>query len=189
MARIHIFGAAGSGVTTLGKELAQTLSIPVFDTDNYYWKNTSTPFTVKNSVDERYQLLLKDLSHKESWIISGSMDSWCEPFLPLFQLAIFLYTPIKIRMSRLKQRESEKFGDRILQGGDMEKSHKEFLEWALQYDEGLKDGRSLHRHEEWMKTLSCPLLRIEGNHSVETLIQKTQEKLLELGLVSSSKKR
>lgn len=40
MARIYIFGAAGSGVTTLGKELSSSLSIPTFDIDDYYWQKT-----------------------------------------------------------------------------------------------------------------------------------------------------
>lgn len=182
MARIHIFGAAGSGVTTLGKELSNTLTIPSFDTDNYYWKQTNIPFTVKNSVENRYRLLLQDLSDEENWIISGSMDTWCKPFVPMFQLAIFLYVPTEIRIQRLKHREYEKYGDRIIQGGDMENHHKEFLDWALQYDEGHKAGRSLKRHEEWTKTLPCPVLRIEGEHSIEILIQKTQYTLLKLGL-------
>lgn len=182
MARIHIFGAAGSGVTTLGKELSTRLAIPSFDTDDYYWQKTIIPFTVKNSVEDRYRMLLNDLSGKDNWIISGSMDSWCEPFLPLFQLVIFLYVPTEIRISRLKDREFKKYGNRILPGGDMESHHKDFLNWALQYDEGQMAGRSLKRHEEWVAALPCPSLRIEGDYSVEIIIKKIKSKLLELGI-------
>lgn len=132
-------------------------------------------------MEDRYKMLLNDLSGKVSWIISGSMDSWCEPFLPLFQLAVFLYAPTEIRISRLKDRELKKYGNRILAGGDMELHHKDFLNWALQYDDGQMAGRSLKRHEEWITTLPCPVLRIEGDYPVEIIIKKIRNKLLELG--------
>lgn len=182
MARIHVFGASGSGVTALGQELSKFLSIPVFDADNYYWKKTDPPFTTKNTIEDRYKLLLGDLDQKKDWIISGSMDSWCEPFLPMFQLAIFLYVPAPVRLSRLKQRESERHGSRILTGGDMENGHKKFIDWAAQYDEGHMTGRSLKRHEEWIQTLPCPLLRIEGEFSLDVLVQKTLKRISDLEL-------
>ncbi|MEM6738348.1 MAG: shikimate kinase [Bacteroidota bacterium] len=36
--QIHIFGASGSGVTTIGKALSKELDLSYFDTDDYYWK-------------------------------------------------------------------------------------------------------------------------------------------------------
>jgi adenylate kinase family enzyme len=36
--KIHIFGASGSGVSTLGKSLALQLKIPFYDADDFYWK-------------------------------------------------------------------------------------------------------------------------------------------------------
>lgn len=74
-------------------------------------------------------------------------------------------------------------GARIQSGGDMEKGHKEFIEWAAQYDDGILSGRSLKRHEKWMKSLHCPILRIEGQCSVEASIKKIRTKLIELNLV------
>lgn len=35
---IHIFGASGSGATTLGRFLAVQLNVPCFDSDDYFWK-------------------------------------------------------------------------------------------------------------------------------------------------------
>ena len=34
--RIHLFGASGSGTTTLGVALAERLAIAHFDSDNFY---------------------------------------------------------------------------------------------------------------------------------------------------------
>jgi ABC-type dipeptide/oligopeptide/nickel transport system ATPase subunit len=36
--RIHLMGASGTGVTTLGRALADALAIPHHDTDDYFWQ-------------------------------------------------------------------------------------------------------------------------------------------------------
>lgn len=46
----------------------------------------------------------------------------------MFDLAVRLVTDVDIRIARIKTRESERFGDRILPGGDMYKQHQDFLE-------------------------------------------------------------
>jgi adenylate kinase family enzyme len=39
--RIHIVGASGAGVTSLGRALADALAIPHHDTDDYFWQPTT----------------------------------------------------------------------------------------------------------------------------------------------------
>ncbi|WP_228410094.1 shikimate kinase [Chryseobacterium viscerum] len=34
--KIHIFGASGSGVTTLGKALSEELNLEYFDSDDFF---------------------------------------------------------------------------------------------------------------------------------------------------------
>jgi adenylate kinase family enzyme len=41
--RIHITGASGAGVTTLGRASANALAIPHHDTDDYFWQPTRPP--------------------------------------------------------------------------------------------------------------------------------------------------
>ena len=38
--RIHIVGASGAGVTTLGRAVADALAIPHHDTDDFFWLPT-----------------------------------------------------------------------------------------------------------------------------------------------------
>jgi adenylate kinase family enzyme len=61
MNRIHIFGASGSGTTTLGKALANRLTIAFFDSDDYYWQKTDPPYRESYPKEERAQKLLKDI--------------------------------------------------------------------------------------------------------------------------------
>ncbi len=174
--RIHILGASGSGTSTLGHSLSENLQFRHFDSDDYYWKKTNPPFTEKNQIPERQRLMLSDMKELNDWVLSGSMDSWSDPFVPLFDLVIFLYVPAEARIQRIKQRETERHGSRILPGGDMYQAHLDFIEWARQYNEGVLTGRNLKRHDEWLKTLSCPVLKIEGDvtrdQSVSLALQK-----------------
>lgn len=76
--KIHIFGASGSGVSTLGKSLAKELAYPYFDTDDFYWQKTDPPFTTKNSISTREKLLSESLAKHGKWILGGSLDSWSD---------------------------------------------------------------------------------------------------------------
>jgi len=166
--RIHILGASGSGVSTLGEHLSERLDIPVFDCDDYYWLKTDPPFLESTPIPERQEALLKDLKTNESWVCSGSMDSWSEPFENLFTHIVFLYVPKEIRVARLRDRERKLWGARIQPGGDMHDEHKKFIDWAFQYDEGYRNGRSLPRHKVWLEKQKAPILKIDGE--IETIL-------------------
>lgn len=57
--RIHVMGASGAGVTTLGRALATALASPHHDTDDYYWKPTAPPYRDKRTREERLRLMGK----------------------------------------------------------------------------------------------------------------------------------
>ena len=173
--KIHIFGASGSGTTALGKALSEDMSLPHFDSDDYYWKKTDPPYTQKNSIEDRHKLLLRDMEGLKGWVLSGSMDSWSDPFRPFFDSAIFVQSNAEIRTQRLRGREYAQFGDRIKEGGDMFDEHEYFIKWAHQYDLGELEGRSRKRHEEWMTTLSCPILKITNDGRFEDMVKEVKD--------------
>jgi len=43
--KIHIFGASGSGTSSIAQAAAVKLGYQHFDSDNYYWFLTTEPFT------------------------------------------------------------------------------------------------------------------------------------------------
>lgn len=172
MYRIHILGASGSGVSTLGRELGLSLAINAFDCDTYYWEKTDPPFIKATPISDRQSALLTDLRKQDSWVCSGSMDSWSEPFESLFTHIIFLYVPAEVRISRLRDRERKLWGPRILDGGDMFQEHEKFISWAAQYDEGIRNGRSLPRHKIWLERQRSPILTIEGDLSTEKSLNR-----------------
>ena len=72
--RLHIMGASGAGVTTLGRALADTLGLPHHDTDDYYWRPTDPPYRETRSIPDRLRLMHELFLPRPSWVLSGSLD-------------------------------------------------------------------------------------------------------------------
>ena len=175
MKGIIVFGASGSGTTTLGRKLAERLGFRHFELDDYYWlTDTDISFTATRPREERIEKLMRDISDRPGFVMSGSICGWSEPFLPLLHLAVFVYAPASVRLERIAERESARFGNRILPGGDMYEKHKSFLAWAAQYDTMDPPERCLKLHEDWVRDLSCPVVRIDGtkdlNENMENIM-------------------
>jgi adenylate kinase family enzyme len=166
MARVHVFGASGSGTTSLGGALAQALHCPQFDADAYFWRPTDPPFTDPYPPALRATLLRAALADRPSWVLSGSICGWGDEFRDAFTLAVFIWIPPALRMQRLRERERRLFGTRIAPGGDMYARHGEFLDWASRYDGAGPEMRSRALHEAWLAKLRCPLLRIDCDASI-----------------------
>jgi len=167
---IHIFGASGSGTTTLGRALAADMGLVHMDTDDYYWLPTDPKFTTKRPINERLRLMNADIdAAQRGVVISGSLTGWGDALIPRFTCAIRLNTSTEVRIERLRQREYAHFGERIREGGDMYENHLAFLEWAAQYDTGDVTMRSKACHDEWMKQLPCPQIIAPGDMSLDRL--------------------
>ena len=166
---IIVFGASGAGSTTLGKEIALRLKLHYLDIDDYLWCwNTEIPLTIVRPQEERAKLLLDDIRKYPDFVISGTIFSDRELFEPLFDLAVFLSTPADVCAERVRIREQARWGERVFPGGDMYKNtrfHGDFIDYvanAQKYETAdvSKFGRKLH--EQWIKDLPCPVLRIDG---------------------------
>jgi adenylate kinase family enzyme len=172
--RIHIMGASGSGVTTLGRALADALAIPHHDTDDYFHQPTNPPYTARREIPERLRLMREVFVPRASWILSGSLLNWGDPLCPLFDAVIYVTAPADVRVARLQNRQARQFGaDAIAPGGWHHRDHTDFLVWAAQYDKGTRDGRSQARHEAWLATLQCPVLRVDGAMAIAALVAQT----------------
>lgn len=164
---IHIYGASGSGTSTLGKAIAKQLGYTFMDTDDYFWVPTNPKYTTKRNVTERLQLMNKDISQSDKIVISGSFVDWGDELIPYLTLAIRVVTDKEVRIKRLKEREKEHFGSRIEPGGDMYENHMEFLAWAAAYETGDISMRSKAKHDEWEKLLLCKKITVNGEDSLE----------------------
>jgi hypothetical protein len=108
---------------------------------------------------------------RADWILSGGLDGWGDALVPSFDLVVFLKTPQELRLQRLRAREATHFGaDVVAPGGWRHKEAESFLEWASHYEDGTREGRSLARHEAWLTTLPCPVLRLDGARPIAELV-------------------
>ena len=165
-------GGSGSGTTTLGSLLSESLRISHFDADSYFWESTDPPFTTKRPIENREKLLIQDLDRQSSWVLSGSIVQWAESIADQFTHVIFLSLPEELRIERLRTRERQKFGARLDLGGDMHRQHLDFIEWAKRYDQGGSEVRSKQLHEKWLRTVKCPVIRISGEVQTVEQVQK-----------------
>lgn len=176
--RIHITGASGSGTTSLGRALSQSLDLSHFDTDDFYWMPTEQPYTTKRDPTERLALMQKLFVPAQEWILTGSVMGWGDTLIPQLDLIVFLRATTQTRIERLRERENRRFGaEAVSPGGPRHVMHVEFLEWAAQYEQQGFKGRSARRHEVWLELATCPVLRLDGTQPMDTLVTSVKKAL------------
>jgi adenylate kinase family enzyme len=167
--RVHIFGASGSGTSSLGRAIAVKHDLAFFEADDFFWQPSDPPYQHARERSERQRVLTEALSGSSRWVLAGSVSGWGDAAIPFFDLAVFITTPTLTRLARLRARESERFGMRILEQGDMYQHHEAFMAWASKYDDGPSEMRSRVRHEAWLSGLPCPIARVEGSLPLDSL--------------------
>src|SRR5919197_3580524 len=168
--RIHVMGASGAGVTSLGRALASALAISHHDTDDYFWLPTEPPYRDKRDVGERLKLMQDVFLPRAAWVLSGSLIGWGDVLIPNFDVVVFLTTPREVRLERLRAREATRFGtEAVAPGGWRHAETEEFIEWASGYEEG-SVSRTRVKHEAWLAELPCPVLRLQGSRPLPDLV-------------------
>ncbi|MCU0451123.1 MAG: adenylate kinase [Bernardetiaceae bacterium] len=175
--KIHLFGASGTGVTTLGRALSARWGLPYFDTDDYFWEPTPVPFTVRRAPEVRDQLLASHLAPHPSWLLGGSsVIAWGEQWRTAFDLVVFLWLPPALRLARLRAREHARYGDALRTDPDRRRQFTDFMAWAAGYDDGSSGGsRTLANHEAWLASLACPVRQIRGDTTTEERVRLVGE--------------
>lgn len=66
--------------------------------------------------------------------------------------------PKDVRLQRVKNRSFQKFGNRMLPGGDLYEQENNFFNLVQFRDENVV--------EEWLQSLNCPIIRVDGTKSI-----------------------
>ncbi|MBV8538237.1 MAG: hypothetical protein JO128_21750 [Alphaproteobacteria bacterium] len=172
--RIHIFGASGSGVTTLGRALADAFSIPHHDSDDFLWRPTKPPYRELRPVADRLRLMREMFLDRSDWVLSGTLVGWGEPVVSFFDLAVFVETPTDVRLARLREREARRFGAAAVSpGGWRHAETEDFIDWSSHYEDGTREGGcSRPRHETFLAALTCQTVRVDGREPVGALVRR-----------------
>lgn len=165
---IIVFGANGSGKTTLGREIARILSFKSMDHEDYAFTKSETPYTMQRSHEECIELMLADILRHRQFVVSAVTGDFGDIIPQFYALAVYISAPLELRLRRYEQREYERYGERILKGGDMYEAHIKFREFIA--------TRSLSKIEKWGDTLLCPVIRIDGTEGWCVNAQKVSER-------------
>ncbi|KWR71840.1 hypothetical protein RN04_08585 [Arthrobacter sp. W1] len=165
--RLNIFGASGSGTTTLARAVANAWSVPHADSDDYFWVPTDPPYSQQRAPAARSALMHEIFVPRSTWVLSGSMQGWGNDVLAHCDAFVFLTLDPGVRLRRLAEREQLRQSGQAPHSGAVE----QFMLWAAGYDDPEFAGRSRAHHESWLKNEARPVLRLDSAHSTAQMCQ------------------
>lgn len=157
---ILLCGLNGCGKSTLGRALARETGIHFIDNEDLFFARTKNtdPYADPRSRDEVTDLLMKEVYARGDFIFAAVKGDYGAEILPLYTLAVYVHAPKDVRARRVRDRSWQKFGNRMLPGGDLHPSEESFFAMAA--------ARPEDYVETWLETLRCPILRIDGTRPV-----------------------
>lgn len=169
--RLHVAGASGSGTTTLARAVADAWGVPHADSDDYFWLPTNPPYTRKRPPADRVRLMEELFVPREAWVVSGWMLGWGDEVIARCEAVVLLTLDPEERLRRIEVRERARRA-----GGPVdEDALAKYLDWARGYDDPDFDGLNRTTHEEWVATLTCPVLQLDSALPTQALRDRVLE--------------
>lgn len=155
---IAVVGANGSGKTTLGGYLADLLGYQHMDIEDYYFKKSVIPYADPRTREEVKELLLADMKKYDRFVLSAVNGDFGNEINALYGCVVYIKAPLEIRLERVKQRAVDKFGSRVLKGGDMYEQEQDFFEFV--------SVRTMDKTDEWLQRMECPVIYVDGTEPI-----------------------
>ena len=161
---ILICGLNGCGKSTLGRALAQELGFHFIDNETLYFSRTDAlePYVNPRSREEVEELLMAEVERHGNFVFASVKGDYGTAILPLYSYAVLMKVPGDIRAQRVRNRSFQKFGSRMQPGGDLHRQEEAFFQLA--------SSRTDAYVEEWVQTLHCPVIRVDGTRPIEETI-------------------
>ena len=158
---ILICGLNGCGKSTLGRQLAERLGYRFIDNEDLYFPkdDPSYLYSAPRSTEEVIRHL-EDLIEEDRRFVFAAVKGDYGDKLPAFlDHIVLIEVPREVLSRRVRDRSYQKFGDRVLPGGDLyEKEQKWYALTASRPDDYVT---------QWLDTVRCPVTRIDGTLPVE----------------------
>lgn len=175
MSRIIICGLNGTGKSTLGRSLAHKLGCRFVDVEELYFPKSYGDYIYEHPRTEQEvsDQLLTILQNEDDLIFSSVTGKYVSEIDRYFQCCVILEVNKNVRMERVRSRSYEKFGNRMLRGGDLYEKEEAFFSMVNGRDDGLVNS--------WVATLKIPIIRLDGENTIfgnveiiETQIRRIQ---------------
>jgi adenylate kinase family enzyme len=171
---ILICGLNGTGKSTLGRMLADRMRYEFIDNEDLFFPKADPSYTFSSprSEEDVIRLLEEKISENNRFIFAAVWGNYGDRLIASLDYIVLIEVPKQIRSKRVRDRSYQKFGDRILPGGDLyDKENKWF---------SLTDGRPETYVTDWLETVNCPVIRIDGTmpvkENVDYLLSALQKK-------------
>lgn len=188
---IAIFGPNGAGKSSITHALAKKLADPAYaelDMEDLYFPEQrasrqraleggsdpmlhsgALPFSRSRTKEEVQSGLLRELAENPRFILSGVTMNWPEEILARIEIAFWVQAPLELRLRRIGAREEQRFGARVLPGGDMYEQQRAFHEMVA--------GRDPETIGQTAARLRCPVYPLDGTLSVEENVARILARL------------
>ena len=162
---ILICGLNGAGKSTLGKRLAERLGWQFIDNEDLYFPKTDTKYAYSKprGKEEVIRLLEERIEKDRRFVFAAVKGDYGDKLLSLLDCIIVVSVPRETRHARVRERSLRKFGDRILDGGDLAQRENA---WFAQVESRPEDYV-----EKWLTTTDCPIIRVDGTRPIEENVE------------------
>ena len=162
---IQICGLNGCGKSTLGKALAERMNFHFIDNENLYFSRTNIdePYTNPKSRTEVEKLLAEEISKHPDFVFAAVKGDYGKDVIPLYDYIVVIEVPKDIRSQRVRNRSYQKFGNRILVGGDLHSQEEAFFQMV--------DSREDDYIANWLQKVGSPIIRVDGTKTVEDNVE------------------
>ena len=160
---IQICGLNGCGKSTLGKALAERIGFHFIDNEHLYFSrpNADDPYANPKSRTEVERLLREEVSRYPDFVFSAVKGDYGNDLT--YNYVVVIEVPKEIRLQRVRNRSFQKFGNRILMGGDLHEQEEAFFRMV--------DSRQDAFVENWLQKVSCPIIRVDGTKPIEENVE------------------
>ena len=105
----------------------------------------------------------------DNLILAAVRGNYSKEIEAMFTYAVYVSVPKEIRMKRVRERSYKKFGDRMLEGGDLYEKEKSFFDMI--------EKRSDKTVTDWLDTMDIPVIAIDGTQDTENIVAEIISKL------------
>ena len=153
---ILICGLNGTGKSTLGRMLADRLGYVFIDNEDLYFPKTdpSYAFSGPRSKEEVIRLLEERIRENKRFILASVRGDYGGRLIASLDHIVLIEVPKQVRSRRVRERSYQRFGDRILPGGDLYDQENKWF--------SLTDSRPETYVTDWLETVDRPVIRIDG---------------------------
>ena len=158
---ILICGLNGAGKSTLGKALADRMGYEFIDNEDLFFPKTNSAYIYSGprSKDEVIRILEEKIKQNKRFVFAAVKGDYGDQLIASLDHIVLIDVPKQIRSQRVRDRSFGKFGDRILPGGDL---YDREIAWF-----SLTDSRSEDYTTQWLETVNCPVIHVDGTLPVQ----------------------